>query len=182
MTFGESPPLTRELHYTILHYLYCFGITPAYAGTTDDPNPQNRTDQDHPRLRGNYPMRLLMPVLLWGSPPLTRELLICRFLSCCSSGITPAYAGTTPRFCIKGCRNRDHPRLRGNYLNDNGEPNYQLGSPPLTRELRNKIICNCVRSGITPAYAGTTSDFRIVHGHYRDHPRLRGNYRFEYFR
>ena len=117
-----------------------------------------------------------------GSPPLTRELPDASVDACSALGITPAYAGTTHLQISELLQQRDHPRLRGNYLNDNGEPNYQLGSPPLTRELRNKIICNCVRSGITPAYAGTTSDFRIVHGHYRDHPRLRGNYRFEYFR
>ena len=50
------------------------------------------------------------------------------------------------------------------------------GSPPLTRELRSTSLVVLPISGITPAYAGTTTLYHC--GRYRcwDHPRLRGNY------
>ena len=50
--------------------------------------------------------------------------------------ITPAYAGTTPDVLSALEANKDHPRLRGNYLNLVYDLLRRPGSPPLTRELR----------------------------------------------
>ena len=129
-----SPPLTREPPAKAGLSKSELGITPAYAGTTMLCTLRRASLQDHPRLRGNHYDLALLPTLLQGSPPLTREPRgkVLEDLPDC--GITPAYAGTT---CIPH-KNRpqlwDHPRLRGNHLwrrryNEPGE-----GSPPLTRE------------------------------------------------
>ena len=96
-------------------------------------------------------------------------------------GITPAYAGTTRLSFLCCCCCRDHPRLRGNYVNGSSCVMLSRGSPPLTRELPAFTSIPCACNGITPAYAGTTSaksDGNLLD---QDHPRLRGNYSPETF-
>ena len=90
-----SPPLTRELLSFTLHRLYILRITPAYAGTTGHGMAVSSWIQDHPRLRGNYRKMELFFSSPWGSPPLTRELPLQKRMAAHSTGITPAYAGTT---------------------------------------------------------------------------------------
>ena len=70
------------------------------------------------------------------------------------SGITPAYAGKSPRRCHYLHRPEDHPRLCGEKLSDFSIIANVLGSPP---PMRGKVysltrFSNCSR--ITPAYAG----------------------------
>ena len=151
-----SPPLTRELQRRSARHDCRLGITPAYAGTTTIKDFMVRRRRDHPRLRGNYVCVRRSSKNLTGSPPLTRELpsLWAAVLSC--SGITPAYAGTTPAL-----------------------PQSVLlapGSPPLTRELPEAVRQHGRTAGITPAYAGTTIARVVIMRLSRDHPRLRGNY------
>ena len=70
-----------------------------------------------------------------GSPPLTRELRDEISQRRTGSGITPAYAGTTPSPDFYLTDHWDHPRLRGNYDGIFREVVPISGSPPLTREL-----------------------------------------------
>ena len=151
-----SPPLTRELHVLSIKTKDGDRITPAYAGTTGAASYHAWFCRDHPRLRGNY---------LKG---------LCRIMI--FIGITPAYAGTTYRCSYLHSNMRDHPRLRGNYYDQiaSGEP--AVGSPPLTRELRNHGKENRSEDRITPAYAGTTHTPSLYIMLAWDHPRLRGNY------
>ena len=94
-----------------------------------------------------------------GSPPLTRELLMLACYCHACMGITPAYAGTTLTADGSERLERDHPRLRGNYLPPALRRFLILGSPPLTRELHSAPSFHPTRSGITPAYAGTTDSY-----------------------
>ena len=179
MTFSRgSPPLTRELLPPVHTLPYNVGITPAYAGTTNYCGRSTRSNQDHPRLRGNYlkTEKLLFSGL--GSPPLTRELPSKSRQTASQDGITPAYAGTT--FSVHGRRRThgDHPRLRGNYLRRDHGRRSSRGSPPLTRELHTLPELSLCGSGITPAYAGTTQGKPGRNHRSWDHPRLRGNYAF----
>ena len=89
--------------------------------------------------------------------------------------ITPACAGTTTFLQISDEAVGDHPRLRGNNRNAEGISDRMLGSPPLAREQRVRIVKRIKSFGITPACAGTTN--RPWRCWYRswDHPRLRGN-------
>ena len=111
------------------------GITPAYAGTTESDFLIIDLQRDHPRLRGNYVLWKILDKLLKGSPPLTRELRAKHADIFSVLGITPAYAGTTNVFLARDFFNRDHPRLRGNYMISLLCRLALPGSPPLTREL-----------------------------------------------
>ena len=64
----------------------------------------------------------------------------------------------------------------GNYLKALKSPKKPMGSPPRVREL---LVCQLVHDGlegITPACAGITFADRHKRRHYRDHPRVCGNY------
>ena len=115
-----------------------------------------RGSWDHPRLRGNHYDLALLPTLLQGSPPLTREPLAYHTKTVPSCGITPAYAGTTSGAAGITSREKDHPRLRGNHLDEKVADISALGSPPLTREPRSILPLGSPHGRITPAYAGTT--------------------------
>ena len=51
-----------------------------------------------------------------GSPPLARGILARSTKDLLEIGITPACAGNTILVLVSKYRNRDHPRLRGEYL------------------------------------------------------------------
>ena len=69
-----SPPRARELRLMIAEYLWTIGITPACAGITWFFDFTLGRSRDHPRVRGNYLMLLLLKMLKLGSPPRAREL------------------------------------------------------------------------------------------------------------
>ena len=91
-------------------------ITPACAGNTSSCTFPSRPDEDHPRLRGEYGGAGNANKHDRGSPPLARGILqrplCCLFLQ----RITPACAGNTNPFPTNILRDRDHPRLRGEYM------------------------------------------------------------------
>ena len=89
--------------------------TPAYAGNTSDPSSTIPVFRDHPRLRGEYgrlPVPLIVPV---GSPPLARGIHARNKGIRDRIRITPACAGNTFQYLPRLHRQRDHPRLRGEY-------------------------------------------------------------------
>lgn len=110
-----SPPLTRGIRLSRPYLYFHPGITPAYAGNTQNVNYTSKRTGDHPRLRGEYHKAASRKRGEQGSPPLTRGILRDEPRKNHDCGITPAYAGNTnnPEW---GDRNRrDHPRLRGEY-------------------------------------------------------------------
>ena len=112
--------------------------------------------KDHPRLRGNHLVGCCSRMAATGSPPLTREPRYSFDAFYEHTGITPAYAGTTPITICSIRRRRDHPRLRGNHTSTSSDGSVNSGSPPLTREPRLDVAADEALHGITPAYAGTT--------------------------
>ena len=133
-----SPPLTREPRLNAGKTANTSRITPAYAGTTFCSCNACIAGVDHPRLRGNHPLRDVLPLPCLGSPPLTREPRFKKPVLFPKLGITPAYAGTTSCWDPVKCTQQDHPRLRGNHCYPDGHFLHFLGSPPLTREPRNE--------------------------------------------
>ena len=109
------------------------GITPAYAGKSDQEILGTRNAEDHPRLCGEKSSGIVTSVPPLGSPPPMRGKV---FKSCCiilCSRITPAYAGKSAQ--VRQCQgsSRDHPRLCGEKtLNRKGQTR-NLGSPPPMR-------------------------------------------------
>ena len=114
-----------------------------------------------------------------GSPPHTRGPSVEDDLRSRRAGIIPAYAGTTPCGGPVGPRRRDHPRIRGDHQQDQVQLQTNAGSPPHTRGPQHAVVLEGVLVGITPAYAGTTSDGPSVYAKRWDHPRIRGDHLHE---
>ena len=152
------------------------GITPAYAGSTLQKLQDQRSPQDHPRIRGKHLSGKPSPSISLGSPPHTREARNFTLTARMFLRITPAYTGsTTARHCHHRHR-QDHPRIRGKYKLRRGEIIPPLGSPPHTREVHIHGQDPRLHRGITPAYAGSTTETPPCTCKHRDHPRIRGKY------
>ena len=77
----------------VLLALICLGITPAYAGKSDQRCRCSRTCQDHPRLCGEKAFFVGFLRELIGSPPPMRGKGDTETAHCDTPRITPAYAG-----------------------------------------------------------------------------------------
>ena len=108
-------------------------------------------------MRGEYHREQWYEATGQGSPPLARGVLyrIVRF-----NFIT-----------------WDHPRLRGEYSSMSPEERRYLGSPPLARGVLTQSAPMRTSPGITPACAGSTFHLCGYSRYFRDHPRLRGEYK-----
>ncbi len=90
-----SPPHTRGIRYWTYMPRITLWITPAYAGNTFSGSLQRPTDQDHPRIRGEYPRIFGNNGNTMGSPPHTRGIRVKQIFEGLWIRITPAYAGNT---------------------------------------------------------------------------------------
>ena len=112
-----SPPLARGVLSNTWWNILGTRITPACAGSTSYLLHLLRLRWDHPRLRGEYNRFYGAATGSVVSPPLARGVLSELFKAHGDLRITPACAGSTffDPFRYTSCR--DHPRLRGEYLN-----------------------------------------------------------------
>ena len=108
-----SPPRMRERQIQPPFVEWDFGITPAYAGKTNDSTPISCIYRDHPRVCGKYPPAYLCLPAGLGSPPRMREIRYPCAAKVCSTGITPAYAGKTLLNIRYWGTVKDHPRVCG---------------------------------------------------------------------
>ena len=128
-----------------------------------------------PHTRGIL-QRSRLAVRIRGSPPRMRGIRPDGVADNGLDGITPAYAGNT-NVAIGLCQKvRDHPRIRGEYINSCWSIDGTKGSPPHTRGIRHACLRKGANFGITPAYAGNTWTSRNSSPLTRDHPRIRGEY------
>ena len=111
-----SPPLARGILYYFIKNIKRTGITPACAGNTGMKSGVSWGRRDHPRLRGEYVTSLRAVVVGMGSPPLARGIRRRMKRAVFRSRITPACAGNTFQYLPRLHRQRDHPRLRGEYI------------------------------------------------------------------
>ena len=88
---------------------------------------------DHPRLRGEQPLRRLRKSASIGSPPLARGTVRSAVEDVNLAGITPACAGNSEKARRFSVLLRDHPRLRGEQYYSTGNIRSAKGSPPLAR-------------------------------------------------
>ena len=112
-TYKGSPPRTRGKAVLIPENLRKDGITPAYAGKRWRPLPPGKCCWDHPRVRGEKGNAGRRPHAVQGSPPRTRGKAFSMLITRGFTGITPAYAGKSPRRWLWTRPARDHPRVRG---------------------------------------------------------------------
>ena len=155
MMSGSSPH-TRGALLRLLHPRARRGIIPAYAGSTE--------------------LDLACDAELLGSSPHTRGALHDRMGGSPWPGIIPAYAGSTmPLFALSSC-DEDHPRIRGEHSRPRSVVTVVPGSSPHTRGAPSAPASSRHRSGIIPAYAGSTPSPARTATHPSDHPRIRGEH------
>ena len=113
---------------------------------------------------------------LLGSSPHTRGALKKLKVTSNGIGIIPAYAGSTSAIAAAALGYRDHPRIRGEHMNALPEALRPIGSSPHTRGARRATSWCFRRTGIIPAYAGSTGAEYGKGLIRRDHPRIRGEH------
>ena len=91
-----------------------------------------------------------------GSSPHTRGALSDGRISSKSTRIIPAYAGSTTYPALAAFVTADHPRIRGEHLWIFAILGSYVGSSPHTRGAPRYDTREKCRSGIIPAYAGST--------------------------
>ena len=151
-----SPPHTRGILVICVVCPETVGITPAYAGNTDQLRCIHGDGRDHPRIRGEYKVRNPCRFCYVGSPPHTRGIPSNTPKGYESGGITPAYAGNTDSSLFSLYLVWDHPRIRGEYRSRIPKISDTEGSPPHTRGIPRIARRDRDILGITPAYAGNT--------------------------
>ena len=93
-----------------------------------------------------------------------------------STGIIPAYAGSTAGVQRNLVGFRDHPRIRGEHYLYHSCQFPILGSSPHTRGAQQPDGVIPDAAGIIPAYAGSTLGWPCTAPRVRDHPRIRGEH------
>ena len=109
-----------------------------------------------------------------GSPPRMRGKAELGHAQQLLSGITPAYAGKSLKFCERCALGKDHPRVCGEKLTRHLTASGGRGSPP---RMRGKVLAALVLPSptrITPAYAGKSVAHFGLMQLVRDHPRVCG--------
>ena len=128
-----SPPLARGIPPRLQKLRINKGITPACAGNTGCLLSPQSYRRDHPRLRGEYANTNVSMMGETGSPPLARGIPKTGDAVDLKQGITPACAGNTVCVVSVSSEQKDHPRLRGEYIVFLNVSALDLGSPPLAR-------------------------------------------------
>ena len=111
-----------------------------------------------------------------GSSPRMRGTLAGTIPVDAVHGIIPAYAGNTRRFSRFRTATRDHPRVCGEHLCDQGRNLVRLGSSPRMRGTQKTTANTHHTSGIIPAYAGNTLPTFQSASYTGDHPRVCGEH------
>ena len=151
-------------------------IIPAYAGSTAPPSTKSPSCRDHPRIRGEHKASARYAPSSAGSSPHTRGARSAPWRTLTSTGIIPAYAGSTRESPATAKKNADHPRIRGEHLPCGGGVGVGVGSSPHTRGARRAGRAALHSFGIIPAYAGSTSATALRRVGQADHPRIRGEH------
>ena len=131
---------------------------------------------DHPRTRGVYGVRVVVPCLVGGSSPHTRGLRPVASRREARGRIIPAHAGFTRTGPGRSRSRADHPRTRGVYYDACVQFLAVGGSSPHTRGLLQVHLHLAVLDRIIPAHAGFTARAADGHPADGDHPRTRGVY------
>ena len=152
-----SSPHTRGAHRLLYYDTDSVRIIPAYAGSTGSTSAADASGADHPRIRGEHPVRGLLLSGDRGSSPHTRGAHRLYLSAPDRHRIIPAYAGSTSSAIMSSRVREDHPRIRGEHYVNSVYPALAAGSSPHTRgALRfRRVVLELLR--IIPAYAGSTS-------------------------
>ena len=136
-----------------------------------------RPSPAHPRSRGEHWAGVSATLRATGSSPLTRGARIHGDSLHLVTGLIPAHAGSTSLSCCGLVRFQAHPRSRGEHRRGLAGFMQRFGSSPLTRGARRLCWISCLRIGLIPAHAGSTSGPRREYPRTWAHPRSRGEHR-----
>ena len=154
---GGSSPHTRGAPRLTTMSESTIRIIPAYAGSTGASSEDGSPPSDHPRIRGEHPLRPDARHPQGGSSPHTRGARTNPRTERRHDGIIPAYAGSTTS-SKRWIRSRwDHPRIRGEHMLLPIVTKITGGSSPHTRGAPRRRRRHAHRGRIIPAYAGSTS-------------------------
>ena len=153
-------------------------IIPARAGFTRLGRASCSAARDHPRSRGVYGSAHRHQVLVPGSSPLARGLLLREASAQRGPGIIPARAGFTCFWTPRTHWSADHPRSRGVYQTTTRGVVAAAGSSPLARGLLGVTRQTLDRWRIIPARAGFTAGPFPEGAWEANHPRSRGVYQW----
>ena len=154
------------------------GSTPHARGAPTRLPPSAADVRDHPRMRGEHNVALLMGVAKAGSSPHARGAPEGFELRILGAGIIPACAGSTPCATSHPASARDHPRMRGEHWVAQCIISISTGSSPHARGARRRRGARSGKPGIIPACAGGTRLLGLRRGRWGDHPRMRGEHKY----
>ena len=150
------------------------GITPAWAGKSQDLFLLWGEAQDHPRVGREKAMQYSHSRIGVGSPPRRRGKVVGIVASKRQIGITPAWAGKRVCYLTLLSYYGDHPRMGGKKSTKTTLELIFQGSPPHGRGKAHEHILIQHQLRITPAWAGKSPTLpKSVRG-LRDHPRVGG--------
>ena len=146
----------------VRHAVHRFvGITPACAGKSLSASDQTVCPKDHPRVCGgkscSSPGTLTTP----GSPPRMRGKALENGGGSLDVRITPACAGKSHFATNFHLNKRDHPRMCGEKWFLPSRSVRDRGSPPHVRGKARQQEHLAAQSGITPACAGKSREYRV---------------------
>ena len=145
-----SPPHARGRLRTGQENQVVRRITPACAGKTQGQYRLTAPEGDHPRMRGEDFLEILVFYCIVGSPPHARGRHMVAIAHYANRRITPACAGKTQSRASSPSIAWDPPRMRGE------DGIRRRGSPPHARGRRRDRRRRRRRRRITPACAGKT--------------------------
>mgnify|MGYP000843134432 CR=1 FL=1 len=173
-TAEGSPPRMRGKAFRPAVIARWHRITPACAGKSCPLPRRTVSVRDHPRVCGEKACMQCTLQGHGGSPPRMRGKGRRNGRAFPGNGITPAYAGKSGHAINPNVCGQDHPRVCGEKSPFSLFRPPHLGSPP---RMRGKGISCCCRKrpgGITPAYAGKSSQTAEHPSIMQDHPRVCG--------
>ena len=89
--------------------------------------------REHPRVRGEYILMILLGIAGMGTPPRARGIHPDDTTRNSWHGNTPACAGNTNGILRRLLSSREHPRVRGEYVLGRKLLRFILGTPPRAR-------------------------------------------------
>ena len=149
-------------------------ITPAYAGKSLPEELEQALPKDHPRVCGEKACMQCTLQGHGGSPPRMRGKGRRNGRAFPGNGITPAYAGKSGHAINPNVCGQDHPRVCGEKSPFSLFRPPHLGSPPRMRGKVVHFFGAHLPDGITPAYAGKSSQTAEHPSIMQDHPRVCG--------
>ena len=169
-----SPPRRRGKDVHDADAVEHTGITPAWAGKSILEYLLFCPELDHPRVGGEKFFGLSAARGSAGSPPRGRGKEQSPLHTLPLKRITPAWAGKS--FYQNGGRagRWDHPRVGGEKCPMCQWRRSLKGSPPHGRGKVINALLNCSQCGITPAWAGKSSESTTLSRWKTDHPRMGG--------